>query len=85
MVAHIGNQIFKEKWDKPEDQQIITSPPELGSRFYRIGHWDLRFMCYVLKDCKGVDLFGRFGISREPLMSDGELHRRIMAARAGQK
>lgn len=81
IVAHVANQIFKDLWDKPAGQRMLTSLPELESRFYKIATWDLSYMCHVLKDCKGVDLFGKFGLDGQQHPSDEEVQRRILSAR----
>lgn len=84
IVAHIGNQIFKNLWDKPASERMLTSLPELESRFYKIANWDLNYMCHILRDCKGVDLFAKFGLSGEQHPSDEVVQQRILTSRKEQ-
>jgi Protein of unknown function (DUF3800) len=73
MIANISNQVFKTVWDKPEGEREIDSLPELEGNFYKIAHWDLRYMCHILLTNTGVDLFDKFGIEKTQHKSDEQL------------
>jgi hypothetical protein len=64
IVAHVANQVFKEICDKPEGERT-TDRGKFEVRFGRMAYWDLRYMCHVLRDAQGIDLFDQFGLSRE--------------------
>jgi len=76
LLAHSSNQVFKGQLAIPEDERLmLDSLPELQSTFWKISPIDKYYLCSVLEDVKGIDLFGKLGIERRKYKSDEELDR----------
>lgn len=65
LVAHVTNQVYKTVLKLPVGERgLLESIPELESNFYLIAHWDKWYMCHILNDTIGLDLFDKLGIDR---------------------
>ena len=76
LVAHVINQVTKELVKLPAEERsakFLESLPELQERIWKIAHVDRWYLCSLLQDLAGIDLFGKLGLQRRQYKSDLEL------------
>lgn len=84
LIAHLANQIFKEQLAIPTDERtLLASLPELQGTFWKVSHIDKWYMCSVLEDLAGIDLFSKLGLDKRKYKSDEELDREKRAGKSG--
>jgi len=84
LLAHSSNQVFKKQLAIPEDDRLmLDSLPELQGVFWKISHIDKYYLCSVLEDIKGIDLFEKLGIERRKYKSDDELDQEKKSGKLG--
>jgi hypothetical protein len=84
LVAHVTNQVFKQEAAIPAQGTLLReSLPELQPVFYKIATWNKWWMCHVLKDLTGVDIFDKLGLDRRTYKSDEELDNEKKSGQSG--
>jgi hypothetical protein len=78
LVASSAKKIIEKIADIPYgNRPIVEELPDFKNTFYKVSHWDLRYMCGVLLEETGVDLFGAFRIEKKKYKSDVEIYEEI--------
>jgi len=74
IVANMLNQEFKRFAELPPEQRQLDELLEGSGFIFKVAHWDKKYMCQVLLDTIGLDLFEKMGVvDRGPRKSDEQV------------